>query len=133
MNDKVIPESAFQRALYGVLAVLSLGVAFVGAMLPGIPATEFVLLALWFASRSSPQLRHWIEHRSCFAESIRCWKEEGAIKKSTRYKAAALCLMGLAVLIMLQPPVWLTVLAVVGMSTGQIFIWSRPYPETDVS
>lgn len=128
MLKRMTFPTRIRRVLFGVLAVLSLGLAFVGAVLPGIPATEFVLLAVWLASRSSPALQRWIEQHPLWAESLRCWKQEGAIRRSTRVKSLLLCAVGVVLLLYWQTPLWVTVLAIGGMTTGQLFIWTRPYP-----
>ena len=41
---------------YALLAYTSLGVGMIGLVVPGLPTTEFVLLAAWAAAKSSPRL-----------------------------------------------------------------------------
>lgn len=48
-------RSKLARLLYGILAYVSLGVGLVAIVIPGLPTTEFILLAAWAATRSSPR------------------------------------------------------------------------------
>ena len=40
-------RSKIARLLYGILAYVSLGVGLVAIVIPGLPTTEFILLAAW--------------------------------------------------------------------------------------
>ena len=50
------PGSRLSRLLFGILAYVSLGIGIVAIFIPGLPTTEFILLAAWAATKSSPRL-----------------------------------------------------------------------------
>ena len=56
MSTLPVPARGLRRVAYLLLAYASLGLAILGVFLPGLPSTEFVLLAAWAAARSSPRL-----------------------------------------------------------------------------
>ena len=72
-------------------ALLLLGVA--GIIIPVLPTTPFVLLAVGCYSRSSPRLAEWLETHPRFGPTLRAWRNEGAI--DGRAKAAAILAMAL--------------------------------------
>jgi uncharacterized protein len=69
--------------------LFSIGVFFVllgcvGAFLPLIPTTPFILCAAWFFLKSSKKAHHWIYSHSIFSSSLRNWEENRAISIPTK-------------------------------------------------
>lgn len=115
-----------RRLLYLSLAYGAIGLGAVGAVLPVIPTTPFLLVALWAATRSSSRLRFRLYRHARYGTALRAWHRHGAVP--ARAKLAA-CLVMLASLLTL----WLTgtgpiILATVGFLfvTAAAFILARP-------
>jgi uncharacterized membrane protein YbaN (DUF454 family) len=117
----------WKRRLLQVLAVVSLGVACVGVVTPGLPTIEFVLLAAWAAARSSPRLHAWILRHRIFGPLLAHWQ---AGKLPRRAKWAATATMSLAGLFAaLTIPHWPSVAIIVGcMAAVLVWLWHRPEP-----
>lgn len=114
------------RYFYILLALVSLGVAFLGVILPGLPATEFVLLSVWAAGKGSPRLQQWILQLPAIGPLYYDWQEHRSI--ALRYKIASSVSMSLCLLLLIftvshTPSV---VFAGVGMAIGAVYIWTRP-------
>jgi uncharacterized membrane protein YbaN (DUF454 family) len=62
--------SLLARALYIVTGLVSVGLAALGAILPGLPTTVFLLIALWAFSRSSVRLHGWVKRMPLFREAL---------------------------------------------------------------
>jgi uncharacterized membrane protein YbaN (DUF454 family) len=70
------------RFLYYLLGWSFLILGILGAFLPLLPTTPFLLLALYFFSRSSPKWSAWILNHRVFGPPIHRWREKKAIKKN---------------------------------------------------
>ncbi|MBE7452025.1 MAG: YbaN family protein [Kofleriaceae bacterium] len=109
-------------------AFFAIGVA--GIVLPVVPATPFMLLALWGFSRSSPRLEAWLLAHRHFGAPLRAWKAHRVIP--WRGKLVAWASMIGSLLYMLawsQPAWWVIALAAALMAYGAWFIARCPsYP-----
>lgn len=82
--------SGLKRLLYLLLGLLSLGMAYVGWLLPGIPCTPFVLLASYCFSRTSPRLQRWLLNNRIFGSYLRDFHQHRGIRKHIKIKASCI-------------------------------------------
>lgn len=80
-----------RQTAYKSLGLLFLGLAFLGVMLPVIPATPFLLLAAWFFARSSEKWHRWLLRSELFGPIIYNWEAGRCI--SCRTKIVSIVLM----------------------------------------
>lgn len=108
------------------LAYLCIGLGIAGIVLPLVPTTPFLLLALWAATKGSPRMAHWLYHHPRMGPYLHAWHEQRAIPK--RAKIIALGLLTSTWLILLASGAHHFLL--VGMATFFIgaasFIVTRP-------
>lgn len=126
MLDAIKMRPAWQRWLWFLLAYLSLGMAMLGVLLPGLPTTEFVLLAAWAAARSSPRLAAWLDNHRLFGPLLRDWRNGGLISRRSKMLASLSMLLALGVMLLTVKHLPSVVFAAIGMSCGATWIWSRP-------
>lgn len=84
----------WRRSLF-CLGLLFTGLGIAGLILPLMPGTVFLLLALWAFSRSSERLHLWLYHHPRFGRGLRDWHRHRAIP--LRAKIAAVAAMALSV------------------------------------
>lgn len=92
------------------LAYGCVGLGAVGAVLPVMPTTPFLLVALWAGARSSPKLRFRLYRHPRYGPALRAWHRHGAVP--ARAKNVACTLMAASWLFL-----WLTG-AAAGMLAG---------------
>jgi uncharacterized membrane protein YbaN (DUF454 family) len=85
------------RTVYKVLGWSSVGMAGVGAALPGIPTAPFVVLAGYFFVRSSPEAHAWLRRSRWFGTILRDWEERRGVRRSVKYTALGLMAAGFTV------------------------------------
>lgn len=83
------------RVLLAALGVLCVGIAGVGAVVPGLPTTVFLLLASYLFARSCPVLERRLLHNRLFRPYLDGVRPGGAM--SRRAKRVALLSMWTAV------------------------------------
>lgn len=66
---------------------LALGVA--GVILPGLPGTVFLIVALWAFSKSSARLHLWLYDHPRFGAGLRAWHAHRAIPRAAKRLAVA--------------------------------------------
>ena len=67
-----------KRIVYIISGLLSVGLGALGAVVPGLPTTPFLLLASWLFYRSSPRLQEWLL-QSWLGTYIRSYHRHGGM------------------------------------------------------
>lgn len=121
-------KSAWARAGLLLLSVVSLGIAVVGLVLPGLPSTEFVLLSAWAAARSSPRFHAWLLRHRVFGPVLRHWQNGRRVSRRAKWGAAVSMLICSGVLLWTVPHRAAVFAAIVAMACVQVWLWRRPEP-----
>lgn len=72
------------KLLFIFLGSLFLGLGFVGILVPGLPATPFLLLSAGCYVRSSNRLYNWLLNHKIFGKYIKTFREHRALSKSSK-------------------------------------------------
>lgn len=116
-----------KRALFLVLGILFTALGIIGAFLPLLPTTVFLILAAGCFARSSPRLEAWILSHPKFGPLVTNWRKDGVIPRPAKVMACAGMAVGFAGFWFgAHPRLWLTL--VVGGLIGACaaFVLSRP-------
>ncbi|RWU25344.1 DUF454 domain-containing protein [Pseudomonas alkylphenolica] len=120
------PPSRLSRVLFGLLAYVSLGIGLIAIVIPGLPTTEFILLAAWAATRSSPRLSAWLENHRLFGPILHNWRNGKVIERRAKVSATISMVLCASLMLVFLEHRWPVFLAIGGMTLGNLWIWSRP-------
>ncbi|MCE0495905.1 YbaN family protein [Vibrio salinus] len=115
-----------KRWIYKLIAVISLGMAVLGIILPGLPATEFILLAAWAAAKGSPRIHSWIMSWSYCREIVENWQNGKVVSRKNKIHSALSMTACFVILLIAGVPQTFVIIALLGMLVGSYFIWIRP-------
>ena len=83
---------------YWLVAILALALGLIGVVLPLLPTTPFLIVALWAASRCSPRLAHWLENHPRLGPLLRNWRDHRAIPTTAKVLACFMMSLSFAVI-----------------------------------
>jgi uncharacterized membrane protein YbaN (DUF454 family) len=119
------------RGAWLALGFLFVALGFIGALLPLMPTTIFLILAAGCFARCSPRLEAWLLIHPRFGPTIRAWREDGAIGPRAKLTACSGIALGYALFWWGVRPGLATVLIVaLIMASCALFIVSRPTPSS---
>ncbi len=116
-----------RRLLRLVAAGLFFTLAMLGAILPGLPTTPFLLLTSYFLAKSSPRLHRALLNSRFFGPILVDWQVHRGVRRHIKVKAmvavtAAVCMSVYFAGYALAPTTLIAALAAVGV----VVIWRLP-------
>ncbi|MBD9372704.1 YbaN family protein [Rhizobium sp. ARZ01] len=115
------------RILCLCLGWLMVALAIAGVFLPLLPTTPFLLLAAGLFARSSPRFEHWLLNHPLFGDTLRRWRENGAISTRAKSTSVALIVASYALFVLFgSPSAMLAAIVATVMIFPVLFILSRP-------
>ncbi len=114
------------RIVWLICGLVSLGLGFIGVVLPLIPTVPFVLLAAFCFARSSERLHSWLIRHKTFGPLISDWKRSGAIRPAAKKMATVSIAIVFLISVVVRAPLYVLGIQVVVLGYVMMFIWSRP-------
>ena len=91
------------RPLFFVMGWVSVILGFIGALLPIMPTTPFLILAAYLFSKSSPKFHQWLLNLPKFGPVIAQWEEKKTIRKEVKIMAIGLLSLSMTGTIVFVP------------------------------
>ncbi|MFW7380930.1 MAG: YbaN family protein [Oligoflexus sp.] len=115
------------RYLLMTLSWLFVALGLLGAVLPVLPTTPFLILASICYAKSSPKFYNWLMNHPVFGSDLRRWTVAGVIQRKTKVIALSLLAVSLIPTIIFFIPLLPVkiLLTVIGISVA-VYIASRP-------
>jgi uncharacterized membrane protein YbaN (DUF454 family) len=120
---------SLMRPTFFCLGCLMFALGVIGAFLPVMPTTIFLILAAWCFGKSSPRLEAWMLAHPRFGPGLRRWREEGAVPRKAKLMAVSGMTLGYALFwIEARPGWWLAAFVAAFIASGAAYVVSRPEP-----
>lgn len=122
------------RWLWFALGWVMVGLGVIGALLPVMPTTIFLILAVGCFARSSPKFEQRLLAHPRYGPSLRLWREQGAVSRKGKAFASAGMAVGFALFCWGAHPSWRLLLGVglfFAVSAG--YVLSRPAPRVEAT
>lgn len=122
-----------RSAIYLSVGCLFVGIGAIGALLPILPTTPFLLLASFFFVRSSPRLNDWLLRSPLFGPFLRDWRDRRGVRPRVKLIAVLVVLVTIATSIVFGELGWplqllLLALAAVGLTVVLLLPTIRETP-----
>jgi len=115
------------RIMYFSLAWVFFALGAVGVLLPVLPTTPFMLLALWAFSRSSERFHKWLYNHRFFGPPLQQWHMYGVIPLPAKIMSVGFMSVSFIYMLMFSPvAIWLKILIALVMLYGAWFVLSKP-------
>jgi uncharacterized membrane protein YbaN (DUF454 family) len=95
------------RLLFVVGGLIFVGLGVLGAFLPVLPTTPFLLLALFCFARSSPRLQTWLLHSPFFGPYLRDWQRHRGVRRRVKIVAVTMVVAVVVLTLWLTDLSWL--------------------------
>ena len=110
------------------LVVLFLVLGFIGALLPGMPTTVFLILAAWAASKGWPAVDAWLLNHPKYGATLRAWRANGTVPRKAKWFASMMMLVSSMLMLVTNAPILVKIGTNIIMLLVAIWLWLRPEP-----
>ena len=117
-----------KKLLWKILGFISLGMAYIGVVTPGIPYSPFVVFAAYCFAKGSPKMHAWLYNHKLFGPFLTNWNEKRVFP--LKMKFFMLAMMSSSLLIMFFTGVALKGILYSGVFMILVAIWAWKYPSS---
>jgi uncharacterized membrane protein YbaN (DUF454 family) len=117
-----------KKVLWTALGLLSLGMAYIGVVTPGIPYSPFVVFAAYCFSKGSERLHKWIYNHKLFGPFLTNWGEKRVFPLKMKY--FMLGMMSLSLVLMYTGGVKPIGVISTAIFMALVAIWAWRYPSS---
>jgi uncharacterized membrane protein YbaN (DUF454 family) len=115
------------RPVYFLLGWCFFGLGAVGTVVPGLPTTPFMLLALWAFAKSSQRFHNWLYDHPVFGPPLQQWHDHRVISGKAKLLSVSTMTASFVYLgFFTDVSVWVKTVTALVMLYGAVFILSKP-------
>lgn len=109
------------KILYYCLSIFFLVLAFIGIVIPGLPATPFIFLSVFFAMRSSEKLANYIKGLNIYKKHLEPFAKDRVMSNGTKVRILLIATSMIMIPIIIVPNTYLRVFLVCLIIAKYIF------------
>jgi len=117
-----------KKYLWMGLGFLSLGMAYIGVIVPGIPFSIFLVFAAYCFAKSSPRMHAWIYNHKYFGPFLTNWTQKRVFPQKMKYMMIIVMSSSAALLYFSTGNIKATLWSAGFMAL--VAIWAWRYPNT---
>ena len=117
-----------KKFFWNVLGFLSLGMAYIGLITPGIPYSPFVVFAAYCFSKGSERMHRWIYNHKIFGPFLTNWNEKRVFPQKMRY--LMFFMMSLSLVLMFTGGVKPIGIISTAIFMALVAVWACRYPNS---
>jgi uncharacterized protein len=125
-HETKVSSNPVLRYLWLTLGFAFTGLGFLGYVLPGLPGTVFILIAVYFFARSSPRFYNWLLNNRLFGSLIRDWRAGKGLSLKAKITAISVIVLTITLsVIVIQNAILKVIVALCGAGVS-LYLWTRP-------
>lgn len=117
-----------KKIFWNTLGFLSLGMAYIGVVTPGIPYSPFVVFAAYCFSKGSERMHKWIYNHKLFGPFLTNWNTKRIFPQKMKY--FMLAMMSLSLVLMASSGVKPIGIISTALFMALVAIWAWRYPSS---
>ena len=117
-----------KKLFWNCLGFLSLGMAYIGVITPGIPYSPFVVFAAYCFSKGSERMHKWMYNHKLFGPFLTNWGEKRVFPEKMKY--FMLAMMSLSLILMYSTGVKPIGIISTALFMACVALWAWRYPSS---
>lgn len=115
------------KPFYFLMGWVFVGTGVIGAFLPVLPTTPFMILALWMFSKSSERFHRWLYNHPIFGPTLHKWQQHRVIPLIAKIASVSMMTVSFIYLVVWSViPVWAVIATGLFMACVAWFVLSKP-------
>ena len=123
----MVTISKIKKVLWTTLGMLSLGMAYVGVVTPGIPYSPFVVFAAYCFSKGSERMHRWLYNHKLFGPFLTNWSQKRVFPQKMKYFMLAMMTTSLVIMSFTVP---VKGVIYTGIFMACVAVWAWRYPSS---
>lgn len=123
----MVKSHPLYRPFFILLGLVFVVLGLLGAFLPVLPTTPFLIVALWCFAHSSDKLHRWLYNHRIFGPLLRQWHEHSVIPPIAKFSAVTAMTGSMVYMVFFSSAPWGALVAIGGLFAASAwYILSKP-------